>query len=132
MLVGLLIRRGLAKNNTDVGILMNQPPQAVSKMLAGDRIITLEQISTLSQKTQLNANWLLSGEGEVFYEGRPEALDIITALTRAMSDGKLDVPVGETAVQTIIDLRNELIEKQDEINDLNKRIVELLELIKKS
>ena len=131
-LVGLLIRRGLAANNTDIGGLMNQPPQAVSKMLSGDRIITLEQISILAQNTQLNANWLLSGEGEVFYEGRPETEDIVTAMTRAMGDGKVEVPLGEQAIHTIVALRNELIDKQDEINDLNKKLVELLELIKKS
>lgn len=132
MLVSLLIRRGLAKNNTDVGLLMDQPPQAVSKMLMGDRIITLEQITKLSQRTDLNANWLLIGEGEVFGQLKQESADVISSLTKAVNAGQLSVTLGEDAITTITELRNKLLEKQEEVNDLKSKTIDLLTLIKNS
>lgn len=132
VLVGLLIRSGLAKNNTEVGVLMNQPPQAISKMLMGERIITLEQIATLSRNTNINSNWLLKGEGPVFIENTIEQGDIVTVITRAIADGRIPAPEGEQMIAELVKLRNLLQEKQEEINGLQGKVMTLMESQKKS
>lgn len=132
VLVGLLIRSGLAKNNTEVGALMDQPPQAVSKMLMGDRIITLEQIATLSRNTNINSNWLLKGEGSVFIEENSDNTDIVTAIGRAITDGRVPATEGEQMIAEVLKLRSLLQEKQEEINGLQGKMMSLLESQKKS
>lgn len=132
VLVGLLIRSGIAKNNTEVGVLMNQPPQAVSKMLMGERIITLEQIATLSRNTNINSNWLLKGKGPVFIEETVEKGDIVTVITRAITDGRIPTPEGEQMIAELVRLQNLLQEKQEEINGLQGRVMNLMESQKKS
>ncbi|MCE7996555.1 MAG: hypothetical protein HEP71_31575 [Roseivirga sp.] len=131
MLVGLLIRSGLAKNNTEVGVLMNQPPQAISKMLMGERIITLEQIATLSRNTNINSNWLLKGVGPIFIEEGIDEGDIITVITRAITDGRIPTQEGEQMIAELVKLRNLLQEKQEEINGLQGKMMDLMESQKK-
>lgn len=131
VLVGLLIRSGLAKNNTEVGALMDQPPQAISKMLMGDRIITLEQIATLSRNTNINSNWLLKGEGPVFIEEDSDKTDIVTAISRAITDGRIPALEGEQMIAELLKLRNLLQEKQEEINGLQGKMMNLMESQKK-
>ncbi len=132
VLVGLLIRSGLAKNNTEVGVLMNQPPQAISKMLMGERIITLEQIATLSRNTGINSNWLLKGEGSVFIEENDTKDDIITVISRAIIDGRVPTLEGEQMIAELVKLRNLLQEKQEEINGLQGKVMTLMESQKKA
>jgi predicted RNase H-like nuclease (RuvC/YqgF family) len=42
---------------------MNQPLQVVSKLLTGQRIITLEQTQKLILNTNITAHWFITGEG---------------------------------------------------------------------
>ncbi|MBT3444546.1 MAG: hypothetical protein HN443_05855 [Flavobacteriaceae bacterium] len=50
-------------SKTEIGLLMDQPLQVVSKLLTGQRIITLEQIRKLILNTNVNAHWFITGEG---------------------------------------------------------------------
>ena len=45
-------------SKTEIGLLMDQPLQVVSKLLTGQRIITLEQTRKLILNTNVNAHWL--------------------------------------------------------------------------
>lgn len=63
--VKFLKENGYAKTNTDIGALIGQPLQAVSKLISGERIITLEQASLLSANSPINSFWLLTGQGEI-------------------------------------------------------------------
>lgn len=69
-LVEYLKESGQAKNNTEVGKLIGQPLQVVSKLLSGERVITLEQSGELSKNSNIDANWLLTGKGEMVIEGK--------------------------------------------------------------
>jgi len=42
---------------------MDQPLQVVSKLLSGERIITLEQIQKLILNTNIDAHWFITGKG---------------------------------------------------------------------
>ena len=45
-------------SKTEIGLLMDQPLQVVSKLLTGQRIITLEQTRKLILNTNVNAHWV--------------------------------------------------------------------------
>lgn len=124
-LVELLIRRGLAKNNTEVGALMNQPPQAISKMLMGDRIITLEQSATLSQNTNVNTHWLLTGQGSVFLEDKAGPQDVVTIVSQAIDNGFIPTAEGARVIEEITSLRKQLLEKERRITELQDQVISL-------
>jgi plasmid maintenance system antidote protein VapI len=132
LFVDLLISRGVASSNSDVAKFMDQPPQAVSKMLAEERIITLEQVAILSKNTGLNSNWLLKGEGNVFLEDDDwDSLDIVEKISRYTREGKIPTYVAEQVMAEIAKLKEADSKKLEEINRLNGKIIELMELIKK-
>jgi len=54
--------------NTQIAELIEQPLQVVSKLLSGERIITLEQASALSRNSRINIIWLLTGNGSEIVE----------------------------------------------------------------
>jgi len=59
-----LKKQGYA-TNTSIAKLIGQPLQVVSKLLSGERIITLEQVGFLTKSSNINATWLLTGQGEM-------------------------------------------------------------------
>lgn len=135
LLVELLIRRGLAKNNSGVARLMEQPVQIISKLLSGERIITLEQTSALSRNAQVNGDWLLTGTGEIFKEEEEVAQlapdELIAAVATAVARHEIPKVLGERIIEQMSMLREELMAHKSEINDLNQRIIKMLELSKK-
>jgi hypothetical protein len=50
------------RSKTEIGLLMDQPLQVVSKLLNGERIITLEQAQKLVLNTNIDAHWFITGE----------------------------------------------------------------------
>lgn len=56
-------------SHTQIAELIEQPLQTVSKLLSGERIITLEQASALSRNSRINLIWLLTGAGSELVEG---------------------------------------------------------------
>lgn len=73
LLVDALKKRGY-KNNTQIAKLINQPLQVVSKLLSGERIITLEQVGELCINSNANSYWLLTGKGGMFND--PELISL--------------------------------------------------------
>ena len=61
--VSYLKRSNVVNTNTEIAKLIEQPLQVVSKLISGERIITLEQTSALSRNAGININWLLTGKG---------------------------------------------------------------------
>ena len=61
--VKYLIMSEAVSSKTEIGLLMNKPLQVVSKLLTGQRIITLEQTQKLILNTNINAHWFITGEG---------------------------------------------------------------------
>jgi hypothetical protein len=128
-LYDLLIRRGLARNNTELGNLMDVSSGAVAKMLIGERIITLEQTAKLSERTGINAHKLLTGEGPVFVE-ITEKEDAIAKLSRMMNDGTIPPKDGESIIETILELRRDNTSQKDEIVELNQKLLKLMQRIR--
>lgn len=56
-------------SHTQIADLIEQPLQTVSKLISGERIITLEQASALSRNSRINLAWLLTGIGSELIEG---------------------------------------------------------------
>ena len=54
---------GRVKSKTEIGEIIGQPLQVISKLLSGERIITLEQTQLLIKNTNVNSYWFLTGEG---------------------------------------------------------------------
>ena len=61
--VKYLMMSEAVRSKTEIGLLMDQPLQVVSKLLTGQRIITLEQAQKLILRTNINAHWFITGEG---------------------------------------------------------------------
>ncbi len=61
--VKYLIMSEAVSSMTEIGLLMNKPLQVVSKLLTGQRIITLEQTQKLILNTNINAHWFITVEG---------------------------------------------------------------------
>ena len=134
LLAELLIKKGLAKNNAGIARLMEQPAQIISKLLSGERIVTLEQTSALSRNARVNGDWLLTGEGEIFKEDTPTTPapdDIIAAVATAVARHEIPKILGEKIIEQLSVMRDELMVHKNEINDLNQRIIKMLELSKK-
>lgn len=64
-IVSYFKENGIAETNTEIGKLIGQPLQQVSKLISGERIITLEQTKELSKNSNINIEWLLTGEGSM-------------------------------------------------------------------
>lgn len=60
-----LLISGTVKSKTEIGTLIGQPLQVVSKLLTGQRIITLEQMKNLISNTAIDSHWFLTGKGEM-------------------------------------------------------------------
>jgi hypothetical protein len=63
--VKYLMMSGVAQSKTEISWLIEQPLQVVSKLLNGERIITMEQTQKLILNTQIDAHWFLTGEGSM-------------------------------------------------------------------
>ncbi len=133
-LVEMLIKMGLARNNSSVAELMNQPVQIMSKLLSGERIITLEQASELSKNAGVNADWLLTGNGEAFQKETTEEdanENLINRVTTAIFQGDIPKNLGEDIIEELMAYRDLDAAQKEEINKLNTRIIKMLELGKK-
>tara|TARA_B110000046_G_scaffold170058_1_gene189698 strand:- start:438 stop:887 length:450 start_codon:yes stop_codon:yes gene_type:complete len=56
---------GRVKSKTEIGEIIGQPLQVISKLLSGERIITLEQMQLLIKNTNINSYWFLTGVGSM-------------------------------------------------------------------
>ena len=134
MLVSLLIRNGRVKNNTAIAKIIGQPVQVVSKLLSGDRIITLEQASALSKEADVNTDWLLTGKGEVFLareQPQINADNLVADISAMVTRNEIPKEIGEKIIQVLTELKEENSRQKDEINELNTKIIKMLELARR-
>tara|TARA_A100001015_G_C14950794_1_gene696659 strand:+ start:426 stop:869 length:444 start_codon:yes stop_codon:yes gene_type:complete len=115
------------KSKTEIGSLIGQPLQVVSKLLTGHRIITLEQTSKLIENTAVDSHWFLTGKGKMLRETGSVVHESQTDYTSNQNSSK--------AVAAILPLVTELEEKigklkkendqvKSQLNDLVKAISE--------
>jgi|TARA_B100001059_G_scaffold100683_1_gene100379 antitoxin component HigA of HigAB toxin-antitoxin module len=57
-----LLMSEAARSKIEIGLLIDQSLQVVSKLLTGKRIITLEQTQKLILNTNINSHWFITGE----------------------------------------------------------------------
>lgn len=131
LLVNLIMNRGLAGSLTEVGKLMGASTQAVSQIVKGERLATLEQINTLAKATNFNPSWLLMGTEPVFLEETDSEEDIIIIVTKAVNNGQIPINKGEQIIEYMRHVQNALSEKDAEILKLNDEIIALLRVVKK-
>ena len=132
-LVVMLNKTGKAKNNSEVAALMNQPVQIMSKLLNGDRIVTLEQVSTLAQNAGVNSDWLLTGRGTAFRNETNEASEkenLVNRVTTAIFQAEIPKELGEDIIRELMAFRDNSTRQQEQINELNLRIIKMLDLAK--
>ena len=128
-LVEELFKRGIVKNNTGIARLIKQPLQLISKLLGGERILTLEQLSALSTNAGVNPDWVLTGNGSMFKENGvvpPVAEDIIAQVSKAAANGDMPEYVAAKVIAEITSLREMNEQQKDELNKLNKKIIQML------
>lgn len=131
LLANLIMNRGLAGSLTDIGKLMGASTQAVSQIVKGERLATLEQINTLAKATNFNPSWLLMGTEPIFLEEPDHEEDIIVMVTTAMNNSQIPLAKGEQIIKYIREVQNGLDEKDTEIMKLNDEIIALLRVVKK-
>ena len=129
--ITLIINRGLAKDQNEVAKLMNAAAQAVSQMMKGERLATVEQIDKLSQATGLNANWLLTGTEPLFLEKEEPVEDIIVMITKAVNEEQIPAEKGQIIIEYIREFQNKVEAKDEEINKLTNEVIDLMRVIKK-
>ena len=129
--VTLIINRGLAKGQNEVARLMSASAQAVSQMLKGERLATVEQIDKLAQATGLNASWLLTGVEPMFLEKDEPAEDIIVMITKAVNEEQIPAEKGQLIIESIREFQNKLEAKDEEIRKLTNEVIDLMRVIKK-
>ena len=113
---------GRVKSKTEIGEIIGQPLQVISKLLSGERIITLEQMQMLIKNTNVNSYWFLTGEGTMIDD----------------DDHKMDEPSvdyqkteGSTinTIGVLLPLISTLEEKIKTLEQNNSIILERLEVI---
>lgn len=129
MLVHLLIQKDYARNKTEVGKLIGVTTSGISQMISGDRMLTLPQMSILREKTQLNTNWYLTGNGPFFLD-EEEQEDSVMIVTRAMNAGRLSIEDGEKIIADLTHGRKQVSDRDKVIIDQSNEIIELQRLLK--
>ena len=129
--VKYLMMSEAVSSKTDIGLLMNQPLQVVSKLLTGQRIITLEQTQMLILNTNINAHWFIAGEGLMlkeqsssvkeskmaYYINGNRSSKAIAAMLPLVSDLEERIEELKKEKRTI---REQLVGLEISLNELNK------------
>ncbi len=131
ILVHLIIQRGHAKNPTEVGKLIGIQSQAISMMMNGERVMTVEQITNLSKVTNCNPSWLLMGHDPVFLEDQEAEEDIVDFVVRAMNSKQIPIEKAEKIIKAVNRLKEEITQHQATISELNEEIIGLMQVIRK-
>lgn len=112
-------------SKTEIGLLMDQPLQVVSKLLTGQRIITLEQTRKLILNTNVNAHWFITGEGLM-----------LNGQNASVKESKMDYYVSgnrsSKAIATLLPLISDLEERIEELKKDNEEVREQMKQMKKS
>ena len=132
ILVNLIIQRGYAKDQTEVGKLVGIQSQAMSSMMRGERIMTIEHINSLAKITNFNTAWLLMGQEPIFLEKQEDETDIIDLVVTAMNNGQIPQDKAERIIKEFNSLRQQVTDQHLKIEELNNEIIGLLRVIQKA
>ena len=109
----------------EIGLLMDQPLQVVSKLLTGQRIITLEQTRKLILNTNVNAHWFITGEGLM-----------LNGQNASVKESKMAYYVSgnrsSKAIAALLPLVSDLEERIEELKKDNEEVREQMKQMKKS
>lgn len=112
-------------SKTEIGLLMDQPLQVVSKLLTGQRIITLEQKRKLILNTNVNAHWFITGEGLM-----------LNGQNASVKESKMAYYVSgnrsSKAIAALLPLVSDLEERIEELKKDNEEVREQMKQMKKS
>ena len=114
-LVKFLTMSEKVQSKTEIGILMDQPLQVVSKLLSGERIITLEQIQKLILNTNIDAHWFITGEGLMLR-------DDTSSIKESKMAYYLNNNKSSRSIAAILPLVEELEERIEELRKENEGI----------
>ena len=112
-------------SKTEIGLLMDQPLQVVSKLLTGQRIITLEQTRKLILNTNVNAHWFITGEG-LMLNGQNASVKE-SKMAYYMSGNS-----SSKAIAALLPLVSDLEERIEELKKDNEEVREQMKQMKKS
>lgn len=112
-------------SKTEIGLLMDQPLQVVSKLLTGQRIITLEQTRKLILNTNVNAHWFITGEGLMLNGQNASVKESKTAYY--VSGNR-----SSKAIAALLPLVSDLEERIEELKKDNEEVREQMKQMKKS
>ena len=112
-------------SKTEIGLLMGQPLQVVSKLLTGQRIITLEQTQKLIMNTNINSHWFITGEGLMLKEQN-------TSLKESKMAYYISGNKSSKAIAAMLPLVSDLEERIEELKKENEEIREQMTGIIKS
>lgn len=103
------------RSKTEIGLLMNQPLQLVSKLLNGERIITLEQAQKLVLNTNIDAHWFITGEGLMLRDDKSSIKE--SKMAYYLSSNK-----SSRSIAAVLPLVAELEERIEELRKENQGI----------
>lgn len=103
------------RSKTEIGLLMNQPLQLVSKLLNGERIITLEQAQRLVLNTNIDAHWFITGEGLMLRDDKSSIKE--SKMAYYLSSNK-----SSRSIAAVLPLVAELEERIEELRKENQGI----------
>ena len=112
-------------SKTEIGLLMDQPLQVVSKLLTGQRIITLEQTRKLILNTNVNAHWFITGEG-LMLNGQDASVKE-SKMAYYLSGNR-----PSKAIAALLPLVSDLEERIEELKKDNEEVREQMKQMKKS
>jgi hypothetical protein len=123
--VKYLMMNEAVHSKTEIGLLMDQPLQVVSKLLTGQRIITLEQTRKLILNTNVNAHWFITGEGLM-----------LNGQNASVKESKMAYYVSgnrsSKAIAALLPLVSDLEERIEELKKDNEEVREQMKQMKKS
>lgn len=117
--VKYLLMSEAARSKTEIGLLMDQPLQVVSKLLTGQRIITLEQTQKLILNTNINSHWFITGEGLMLKDQSSSVKE--SKMAYYISENK-----SSRAIAAMLHLVSDLENKVEEVKKENRNIREQL------
>lgn len=103
------------RSKTEIGLLMDQPLQLVSKLLNGERIITLEQAQKLVLNTNIDAHWFITGEGLMLRDDKSSIKE--SKMAYYLSSNK-----SSRSIAAVLPLVAELEERIEELRKENQGI----------
>lgn len=115
----------IVHSKTEIGLLMDQPLQVVSKLLTGQRIITLEQTQKLILNTNINAHWFITGEGLMLKDQN-------TSLEESRMAYYIGGNKSSRAIAAMLPLVSDLEERMEELNKENEEIKQQMAGLKNS